>query len=66
MENAVLSEFDDAAREELTQKFIDAYVNEYCLSYPIRQDVYGNLMVNSLQNFTRWGEQWNIVGARFE
>ena len=66
MENAVLAEFDDAAREELTQKFIDDYVNVYCLSYPIRQDVYGNLMVNNLQNFTRWGEQWNIVGAYFE
>ena len=66
MENEILAEFDDAKRDELTQAFMDAYVNEYCISYPIRQDIYGNLMVNSLQNFTRWGEQWNIVGAYFE
>ena len=66
MEEEVLAQFDDAKRDELTQKFIDAYVNEYCLSYPIRQDVYGNLMVSNLQNFSRWGEQWNVVGAYFE
>ena len=65
MENAILSEFDDEARNKLTQEFIDAYVNEYCISYPIRQDVYGNLMVKNLEGVTRWGEQWNVIGAYF-
>lgn len=39
---------------------------EYCISYPFRQDVYGNLMAGNLENFTRWGEQWNVIGAHFE
>ena len=52
-------------RYELTQEYMDAYVNEYCISYPIRQDVYVNLMVSNLENFTRWGEQWNVVGAYY-
>ncbi len=66
MEDAILAEFDDETRYTLTQEFMDAYVNEYCISYPIRQDIYGNLMSTKLQNFTRWGEQWNVVGAYFD
>ncbi len=65
MEDAILAEFDDSARYDLTQEFLDAYVNEYCISYPIRQDVYGNLMSKNLEGFSRWGEQWNVVGAYF-
>ena len=65
LQNAILGEFDDEVRYELTQEYMDAYVNEYCISYPIRQDVYGNLMVSNLENFTRWGEQWNVVGAYY-
>lgn len=65
MEEAVLSEFDDDARNALTQKFIDAYVHDYCISYPIRQDVYGNLMVSNLEGLTRWGEQWNLIDAYY-
>ncbi|MBC8536423.1 ABC transporter substrate-binding protein [Feifania hominis] len=65
MQNAILAEFDDAKRNELTQEFMDAYVNEYCISYPIRQDVYGNLMAKNLEGVTRWGEQWNLIGAYF-
>lgn len=65
LQNAILGEFDDEVRYELTQEYMDAYVNEYCISYPIRQDVYVNLMVSNLENFTRWGEQWNVVGAYY-
>ena len=66
MEDDILGEFDDAAREEKTDKFIDEYVNTYCLSYPICQDVYTNLMTSSLEGFSRYGEQWNIFDAHFE
>lgn len=65
MQAKILGEFDDAARRELTQQYMDLYVNKYCISYPIRQDVYGNLMSSNLEGFTRWGEQWNVVGAYF-
>lgn len=65
MEDEILAEFDDEARYQLTQNFMNAYVNDYCISYPIRQDVYGNLMAKDLEGFSRWGEQWNVVGAYF-
>ena len=65
MEAKILAEFDDAARKALTQEYMDMYVNKYCISYPLRQDVYGNLLAGNLEGVTRWGEQWNVVDAYF-
>ena len=65
MEAKILAEFDDAARKALTQEYMDMYVNKYCISYPLRQDVYGNLLTGNLEGVTRWGEQWNVVDAYF-
>lgn len=65
METKILAEFDDATRKALTQEYMDMYVNKYCISYPLRQDVYGNLLAGNLVGVTRWGEQWNVVDAYF-
>lgn len=62
---SLLAEFDDEARKELTKEFVEAHVYDLCLNYPIRQDIYGNLMAANLEGVTRWGEQWNVVDAYF-
>ena len=65
MMKQILEEFDDAKREELTHQFEDKFANEWCLTYPIRQDIYTTLLDSKLEGYSLAGEQINLAGAYF-
>lgn len=65
MIDEILTTFDDAKREELTQTFAEKFSKEWCLTYPIRQDEYATLLSANLMGYSLAGEQINLVGAYF-
>lgn len=65
MMDEILECFDDEERYELTQEFAKKFTEEWCLTYPIRQDEYATLLSANLTGYSLAGEQINLVGAYY-
>lgn len=65
MMDEILECFDEEERYELTQEFAKKFTEEWCLTYPIRQDEYATLLSANLTGYSLAGEQINLVGAYY-
>lgn len=65
MMDEILECFDEEERYELTQEFAKKFTEEWCLTYPIRQDEYATLLSADLNGYSLAGEQINLIGAYY-
>lgn len=61
MMDEILECFDEEERYELTQEFAKKFTEEWCLTYPIRQDEYATLLSADLNGYSLAGEQINLI-----
>ncbi len=61
MMDGILECFDEEERYELTQEFAKKFTEEWCLTYPIRQDEYATLLSADLNGYSLAGEQINLI-----